>query len=559
MHYDGEKWRAVVGAAQGAELKTQGKNPNSPYQSKNEIQQQYMAEAVYEVALSIYANHLASIMNKTSQDQHIIPIIPKMAVVSNYLSASMYGVLGRGVGPETNNKMVEARTAAMAAFGGSIPADLLKTALEKIDPGLGGELAKKINQSILVMLNQKGLNLARNFSTGTSDVGLYETIKKNYSSIKPYGEPDENENNKIAQKILRELQGPAPVYLARYIGHSFLSVLPNPVLRAFNTIKGILNIPGALVGTVAIGMQRVHQFVFHDTEPATTALIAGRIATGVLFSIPLVLSSLRTRSNNALHREALKIVLLERLGIANPGGCKSAKDREGLVRLLAQSYQEYIEKNGKTPPAMGSINYYVQKYSSVVGNIARVAIGNKSVESSTTQIDRIFAKNYLASSAQFIAHANAPYASGIKNNDLILGGRQIEVIRAECKKQIKTLINLQKSDNQQLKPERDDIAEKIQRYKNCLPENSHALAEGNNDFKKLDKAMNKKMDEKMDENAFPPRLPSTKSLNEYMQANNPVDETKFIFKPNSIPRLRLEDHASETLNFSKKDTNTMIL
>jgi hypothetical protein len=62
--------------------------------------------------------------------------------------------------------------------------------------------------------------------------------------------------------------------------------------------------------------------------------------------------------NEELHCEALKIVLVQKMGGAVVGGRQSAKDRFGALRLTALTIQEYMEKKGgAVPPAFGSKAY----------------------------------------------------------------------------------------------------------------------------------------------------------------------------------------------------------
>jgi hypothetical protein len=158
--------------------------------------------------------------------------------------------------------------------------------------------------------------------------------------------------------------------------------------------------------------------------------ILGAFATlGILMNKVIPAKFAPLRGNSDLHKEALKIVLVQRLGGVSDGGCKSAKDRFGSVRLLAQTYQDYIEEYKEIPPAIGSSSYY--------------AMDKKKREF----LDQQFADNFLKGTAQFVAHSNTQGASGIKNNFWILGAEHRCIINNEVTKRIENIIKKYNKDN----------------------------------------------------------------------------------------------------------------
>ncbi len=151
----------------------------------------------------------------------------------------------------------------------------------------------------------------------------------------------------------------------------------------------------------------------------------------------------RVQSNEELYREALKILLVQEMGGAVVGGCQSAKDRYGVLRLTALTIQEYMEKKKVVPPAFGSKAY---KEMSSEDRIL---------------LDQIFAKHYLAGHAQFVSNANTPGAAGLKNNNQILAISQRAAVMTAINNERKAEPSPSKERVLQLKALEPDESDKL--------------------------------------------------------------------------------------------------
>ncbi len=126
------------------------------------------------------------------------------------------------------------------------------------------------------------------------------------------------------------------------------------------------------------------------------------------------------RTENAeLHSAAIDMVLSAKINSLEIGGCQSAKDRYGAVRITAQAYKAYIEKYHELPPAFGSKEF------------------KDLSDDKKSYLKEQFAKAWLSGIGQEIAARNTEGATGLKNNTQILTTEHQLTIREEIVKQLK--------------------------------------------------------------------------------------------------------------------------
>ena len=154
----------------------------------------------------------------------------------------------------------------------------------------------------------------------------------------------------------------------------------------------------------------------------------------------------KRKTNSELHFAAIDMVLSAQINSLEIGGCQSAKDRYGAVRITAQAYKSYIEKYNELPPAFGTqefknLNNEKQKY-----------------------LKEQFAKAWLSGIGQEIAARNTEGATGLKNNTQILTLEHQSTIREEIVKQLKEQLQKEANYQKMTAEEQSNLIEKLNNY-----------------------------------------------------------------------------------------------
>jgi hypothetical protein len=176
-------------------------------------------------------------------------------------------------------------------------------------------------------------------------------------------------------------------------------------------------------------------------------------------------------ANAELHSAAIDMVLSAKINSLEIGGCQSAKDRYGAVRITAQAYKAYIEKYNELPPAFGSKEF------------------KDLSDEKKSYLKEQFAKAWLSGIGQEIAARNTEGATGLKNNTQILTKEHQLTIREEIVKQLKDklgtkidpalekkLDDYQKTGKSYPAKEISAIAPKLNYFEAFDPKTSHKLS-----------------------------------------------------------------------------------
>jgi hypothetical protein len=247
-----------------------------------------------------------------------------------------------------------------------------------------------------------------------------------------------------------------------------------------------------------------------------------------LFSIAQAISigaGFPRATNDELHFAALDMVLSSRINTLEIGGCQSAKDRYGAVRITAQAYKAYVEKYKELPPAFGSKEFEDLSWS------------KKSF------LKEQFARAWLSGIGQEIAARNTEGATGLKNNTQILTQEHQLTIRQEIAVQIKS--KLSECSDLTLQ-QQSTIAAQVDQYikdgkypsdaiKKIAPALSYFEAF---DPKTSNKLANLNKFAKETAQSFIEKLSSPKNLScDALALDNPNELTPLILKP----KIRLTD------------------
>jgi hypothetical protein len=226
---------------------------------------------------------------------------------------------------------------------------------------------------------------------------------------------------------------------------------------------------------------------------------ASQLLSNVLI-LPMVMSIAVNRyigsvSNSALHKEALKLNLINLIDAADIGGCQSAKDRFGALLCLTRAQEDYIDRYGAAPPLYGLLGF-------IPGfiNLFYPFFKNYTDERQAYLKER-FAEHWVSGALQYVADANAPGAVGLKNNSQVVPAAYREAVNQKVEEQImahyKNLIEALKANpdniNDILKNSSD--MKQIQYLTLCFPAVSEQLANINSIIKKSDEGAEKKAQE----------------------------------------------------------------
>jgi len=419
------KWYATVGAAQGLFQEwneAKGKMKDVKPKGHADILQRYKSAALYQIALALVTQEKVQSMNGQKLSR------PPVVMVGNYMSDASKRLGGDAPAIKVRAKIIKG-FAKQGITGNdlSILNNFMagmgsKTQYESGALGGGNKTESTSTASIPIYFSQQGLNAVRYYASSSDARPLI----------------------KIAQ--------------------SFATNLGSDCETQKNDIKALIT-------------------AIEHAERKKPGILGGIIA-GLKMAMRMVMGIDPLQENEALHREALKIVLAQRMDGANVSGCQSGKDRKGAVELTVAAYNDYIDKYHEAPPAFGS-----KEYRALGETIDLQALSESGLTSLTTEdidagklvqaanqekkdfLDKQFAKHWIDGSAQFVAEANTAGAAGLKNNNMILPAAQ----RAA----VVTAINAEKARINEKDPLTDYDQNRLVVLDALLPEASHELAELN--------------------------------------------------------------------------------
>ncbi|MBM4222304.1 MAG: hypothetical protein FJ161_00655 [Gammaproteobacteria bacterium] len=371
-------WSAVVGAAQGLHDDPRREADNQEIISDTNENaatiktDQYKEEFLYQMAAAIVAQQKVAELNNPPPPDEIMsddtPPSPSIIQLGNYMTRAGLGIFGDIEGVVDNNAISVRK---------KIVSEWQKNGLNKDD---------KAN------LKQFIKNLGGNASIADKEIG-------GENGIPIY----------FAQHALN---------LERFVGF-FGDTYPTELIAVANNsphkdVPKVQKLVGALKTASRVRIARAALFTL--TLGILPVLLWG--ISKIAHSVGLKYN----RINSGLHASALEIALTQAIGGVVSGGCKSAKDRYGIVRITAQTYQDYLEKYKTTPPAFGSIAYFFLP------------------KERKNYLNETFAKKWLNGHIQFVAESNTPGAAGIKNAYEILTTSQCNAIEKEIAKQKKASV-----------------------------------------------------------------------------------------------------------------------
>lgn len=204
-------------------------------------------------------------------------------------------------------------------------------------------------------------------------------------------------------------------------------------------------------------------------------------------------------TNFPLHKEGLKINLLNLIGGVDVGGCQSAKDRYGSLMCVTRAQEDYIAYYGQAPAAFGLLSLIPRALNLIPAalNLALRLVGVKTnfsfFPNYTAERHQFYkqkvAEHWVSGAMQYVAQSNSPGALGIKNNPQIIPSAFREEINSHIEEKIlEHLKNLSQNINDETNPEKE-LSErvdfkKIQYLMMCFPAVSEQLAGINEGVKK---------------------------------------------------------------------------
>lgn len=224
----------------------------------------------------------------------------------------------------------------------------------------------------------------------------------------------------------------------------------------------------------------------------------------VVTVLPALLSMAMNRSGNnytnfPLHKEGLKINLLNLIGGVDVGGCQSAKDRYGSLMCVTRAQEDYIDHYGQAPAAFGLLSLIPRALNLIPAavNLALRVVGVKTnfsfFPNYTAERHQFYkqkvAEHWVSGAMQYVAQSNSPGALGIKNNSQIIPSAFREEINSHIEEKIlKNLIKLSQEISGAENPA-DALSEsvylkQIQYLTMCFPAVSEKLAGINEGVKK---------------------------------------------------------------------------